>query len=285
MFVPRSTLLSFLLLHNVASAVSLDFASTTALDYSALEEADQVKPAKTGPKPTEPEVECECGEEAFVIDFSRFDQHEYVTELIKNGLTVKAIGSADGESHTPGPDGNHNPEGGAARVFDSSDPAPDFDLGSPNENCENAGPGRGEAGRPGMSGENCIPQGNLLIIQRRLKDRADDAEGGGSMVFTIDGSVKYRLRALGILDVPRDARVNVFTKNRFNNEDTLNYFVGLGPNAFQEVALDVPIRWHSEFRIELPADGGLSWLKFCQPERKPTPDGAVLERRMLRSES
>ena len=91
-----------------------------------------------------------------------------------------------------------------------------------------------------MSSENCIPQGNLLIIQRRLKEWADDAEGGGSMVFTIDGSVKYHLHALGILDVPRDTRVNVFTKNRFNNEDTLNYFVGLGPNAFQEVALDVP---------------------------------------------
>ena len=83
----------------MASAVNLDFASTTALNYSTLEEANQVKPAKTGPKLTEPEVKC------------------------KRCLLQ-----------------------GAAHVFDSSDPAPDFDLGSPNENCENAGPGRGEAG-------------------------------------------------------------------------------------------------------------------------------------------
>jgi len=55
------------------------------------------------------------------------------------------------------------------RLFDTSDIGnPNFgdaDLGSPNERCTPSGPGVGEGGEPGEPGENCVPQGNVLIIQ------------------------------------------------------------------------------------------------------------------------
>ena len=281
MIFSKSAVASFLLISGSASAASLDFASTDLLDVSELTEAGRVKPAKTGPKPPdEPTaaIQCGCGEEEFIIDFSQFSQGDYVTEVSTNNLFVTAIGND--EAHTPDEDGNHNPDGGAARIFDSNDPRPDFDLGSPNRGCPDPGPGLGEAGTPGMIGENCVPQGNLLIIQRREKLRADDAEAGGKLVFSLDPSTKWRLLSFGILDIMKDAQVNVFTKKRYNNEDDMNFFFGLGPNGFQEVVLDVPIRYHSEIRFELPGDGGLSWMKFCQPERKPTPPGATAQRRL-----
>ena len=284
MIVPKSALLAFLLTSNLVAAQNLDFASADALDISELP-ADRVKPAKTGPKPEpEPEaIQCGCGEEEFIIDFSQFSQGEYVTEVSQNNLNVMAIGSQGGEAHTPSLDDlrTHVPSGGAARIFDTSDPKPDFDLGSPNSMCPTPGPGLGEAGQPGMPGENCVPQGNVMIVQRREKLRPDDAEGGGSLVFTLDPSTKWRLLSFGILDIMEDVQVNVFTKKRYNNEDDMNFFNGFGPNSYQEVVLDIPIRWHSEIRIELPSDGGLSWLKFCQPERKPTPPGATAQRRRL----
>ena len=35
--------------------------------------------------------------------------------------------------------------------------------GSPNKNCEDAGPGTGTGGKPGAEGENCVPQKNVLV--------------------------------------------------------------------------------------------------------------------------
>jgi hypothetical protein len=62
-------------------------------------------------------------------------------------------------------------------VFNSSDikgthPKFDPDLGSPNRLCPSKGPGRGRGGRPNGPFPNCIPQGNLLIIQDNNNERA-----------------------------------------------------------------------------------------------------------------
>lgn len=49
-----------------------------------------------------------------------------------------------------------------AHVFDTSlEDARDPDLGSPNEQCNPAGPGVGLGGIPGALGENCVAQGNV----------------------------------------------------------------------------------------------------------------------------
>lgn len=52
------------------------------------------------------------------------------------------------------------------RIFDTSDNDPG--LGSPNESCSPPGPGKGEGGAFEQPGENCIPQGNALIVQGKL---------------------------------------------------------------------------------------------------------------------
>lgn len=47
-----------------------------------------------------------------------------------------------------------------ARIFDTSNPHSDPDLGSPNEHCPGGGPGIGTGGVPGAEGANCHPVGS-----------------------------------------------------------------------------------------------------------------------------
>lgn len=69
--------------------------------------------------------------------------------------------------------GGFTPEG-KARIFDTKNPGTclkngDPDLGSPHKKCPGGGPGTGSQGEPGMPGENCVPQNNVLIIQESNK--------------------------------------------------------------------------------------------------------------------
>lgn len=52
-------------------------------------------------------------------------------------------------------------------MFDMTNPVEgkcgDLDLGAPNERC--GGPGIGEDGEPDGKGPNCLPLGNVLIVQ------------------------------------------------------------------------------------------------------------------------
>jgi hypothetical protein len=82
-------------------------------------------------------------------------------------------------------DGGYRPNG-QARIFDSSDPVGDSDLGSPNESCDGGGPGIGDGGAKGTEFENCEPLGNILIVQSEFKVEPDDHENGSRIDFTFD---------------------------------------------------------------------------------------------------
>jgi hypothetical protein len=265
----------FLALCGAASAVLVDL-SVVKVNLQPLVDIGHYKPAVNGTGPG-----CGCGEEAFTFNFDNFTDAQYITTISTNNLFVKAIGQ--GEAFTPDANLIHQPLGGAARIFNSANPTPgDLDLGSPNDSC--GGPGVGVAGEINMPGENCVPQKNVLIVQRRDKLKPDDAEGGGSFHFTLDPSTQWRFISLAVLDQPLKARVNITTTSRIDGDQWTSYFDGLGPNAYQAVSLfkGAPIRYNSEFRVDFPEDGAIAWIKFCQPVAKLLPDKAVTARRALR---
>jgi hypothetical protein len=264
--------LAFLFAQRLTSAAADLNMAVKVLALTELEASGQIKSTGGGG------FQCECGEEEFLLDFSYLVPGSYVTVVSKNNLYVKAIGKK--ESYTPDANGVHQPTGGAARVYDSTKPMADLDLGSPNNSC--GGPGVGTAGEIGQPGENCASQNNLLIIQRRDKITPDDAEGGGSLFFTLDPNTKWRLKTFGVLDMPMGQQVNVTTVSRYNGEAYMSHFQGVGPNGFQTINLDsVPVRYMSEFRFDFPSDGAISWLRFCQPGSR-TPPVEAARRKLLR---
>jgi hypothetical protein len=93
----------------------------------------------------------------------------------------------------------------SVNVFNSSNiqsdnPKDDPDLGSPNEACPGGGPGIGEGGGPDQPFPNCVPQGNLLIIQdpRSDPDTANDSGLGGCITFEFSSPIE--IVNTGILD-------------------------------------------------------------------------------------
>ena len=120
-----------------------------------------------------------------VVNFDKFENGtnstggDYVKDewLGSNGFSIDALSTCGG--FTPN---------GKGRIFDSSSSGSiqkeeDPDLGSPNQMCAKAGPGQGFCSHLGQPGANCIPQGNVLIIQESDKDFPDDNNKGGILCF------------------------------------------------------------------------------------------------------
>lgn len=112
----------------------------------------------------------------------------------KYGLTLSAMGGL----------------GTALRLFDTSNPrgpdgkGGDSDLGSPNNGCYPLGPSVGGGGEPGMPGENCDYQGNVLIIQENNNnpDIPDDNKGGGTITFNFSQSTQF-VAEIGLMDIDK----------------------------------------------------------------------------------
>ena len=104
--------------------------------------------------------------------------------------------------------GGFTPES-KARIFDTSHPGSardgDPDMGSPNTRCEIPGPGRGVAGRPGKPGENCKPQGNVLIIQESDKPTPDNNQKGGVVCFRPVDGMTLDVAFLGLMGISPDS--------------------------------------------------------------------------------
>jgi hypothetical protein len=98
-------------------------------------------------------------------------------------------------------------------VFNSSDikgtgRAFDPDLGAPNRNCPNKGPGIGSGGGPASAYPNCDAQGNLLIIQDNNNESTpNDAVNGGCMFIKFQNEV--HLYDMGLLDMEEPMTITV----------------------------------------------------------------------------
>jgi len=248
------------LLATAAAATATE--QDTFLDLAQLETVDAVTPAGAGPGRTGTTV-CGCDERRILVDFSRYNAGDYLTELLDGRVAIQASGTTD----NAGRDLFYTPNG-AARILDSSNPGPDLDLGSPNSGC--GGPGNGAGGSPQKANgtinksDNCVPQGNLLIVQRTDKPTPDSAEAGGVITLTPSRNVDMRLASMGILDVRTNEQVEIKTRNKIDNQQAATVFTGNGQNGFQYVNIVKPIRYYRNIEINMPGGSGISWFIFCQ---------------------
>jgi hypothetical protein len=190
------------------------------------------------------------------IDFSSTDERDLVHgDYVEHdwfgtyGMTL-AVSSFNGGYLAQG-----------ARVFDTSRPdTRDPDLGSPNELCTPAGPGVGLGGVPGSPGENCLAQGNVLIIQQDNgpdDTEPDDNAYGGTIEFMFDDEGR-KVLSIGMLDIDSHASLKIRKYDGSYNEIKVE---GLGDNAFQEESIgeeDV-----SSLEFSIAESGAVSYLCIC----------------------
>lgn len=184
----------------------------------------------------------------------------YLSDEWRNefGLVITADGEGS-QAFTPVKPGSTNLT--QVRIFDTSNPGSwangDLDLGSPNAHCPGGGVGKGDGGKPNQLGENCIPQGNILIIQEEDKTVPDDNKGGGNITFHFDEPVRFD--RVGVMDIDED---NSEVEVHFQDGTTLMIaYKGFGNNAVQTVEInqsDVV-----KVVVILSGSGAVTFLDFC----------------------
>jgi hypothetical protein len=185
------------------------------------------------------------------VDFNDQPQGKYIKdEYAQYGLTLSASGG----------------EGDSPRIFDTSNPGTqeegDPDLGSPNYSC--GGPGKGDGGEKGKPGENCIPLGNVLIIQEPGNGDMtipDDNMEGGKMTLHFQGQY---VKEIGLLDIDYKTQMVIeFNHSSGVARRTVNVPI-LGDNSYQ--VIDINIESVRSITLKLTRSGSVSFVSFC-----PTP--------------
>lgn len=194
-----------------------------------------------------------------VIDFNTDSYGDNVTQLYvryewraQYGMQVKAKGAA-GTGYTPN---------SKARIFDTSkeNESGDNDLGSPNEKCPGVkGTGQGKPGEPGQPGENCVPQGNVLIIQEKKWTIGDYNDAGGEITFTFESPT--RVGHIGLMDMDKGKSwLELLTVDNVMKRID---FVGLGDNSVQQVHVDEDVR---ELKLVMKAGGAVTEIGIFTPK-------------------
>ena len=146
-----------------------------------------------------------------------------------------------------------------ARIFDTANvTAGNWDLGSPNVYCPVTGPGYGAGGSPQEEGENCIPQGNVLIIQKSNKLAADANIVGGTIVFSFASPTRVGHIALMNVD-DESAWIEIVT---FNGKDVRIDFDGLGINSIKTIHIDLVVK---KLKVVLKSYGAVTELGIFTP--------------------
>lgn len=149
------------------------------------------------------------------------------------------------------------------RIFDTAIPGDeidgDLDLGSPNERCDGGGPGVGEGGEPGEMGENCIAQGNVLIIQEDNENAAeipDDNAKGGIIMLKFPGEGGKYMSEIGLMDIDYTATITVVT-----DEDETTIPVPIrGDNSVQTVGINqANVKW---IEVMFERSGAITFISF-----------------------
>lgn len=149
--------------------------------------------------------------------------------------------------------------GDMPRIFDSSNPVKDPDLGTPNEKCIPPGPGVGVGGAPNMPGKNCKALGNVLIIQERNKDPSmpDDQKDGGTITFNFTRTAQY-VYAIGLMDI--EGHDTFITVVHQGGTSTI-HVIGLGDNSVQTVLIS--LKFVFRITINFATSGAVTDLACC----------------------
>jgi hypothetical protein len=115
----------------------------------------------------------------------------------------------------------------------------------------------GLSGEPGQPGENCIPQGNLLIIQESNKALPDDNQNGGVISFIFDSP--KRIGHIAMIDgsntieaVTPDGKIVQF---KFPSEEG---------NSAHMLHLDIAVK---KIKMILSGGGGISEIGIFTPTK------------------
>ena len=146
----------------------------------------------------------------------------------------------------------------------------DPDLGTPNRECDTPGPGVGVGGEPGMPGENCVPLGNVLIIQETDKEQPDDHAGGGFITFDFAQPVEY-VHEIGMMDIEGDdSLIIVVYEDENGDEERITFTIdGVGDNGVQTV--EIGMSRVSQVIVDLHTSGAVSFITFCYQEESAMP--------------
>lgn len=225
---------------------------------------------------------------AVIFDFNSssgqpLERGQIVSEVTVDNLTMSVNVDSNGE---------HN----VGMIFDTSNPGPDPDLGTPNEACPGGGPGVGPGGAPGTIGENCQPLGNVLIIPRDVGDGVapNDDFAGGQISLLFDQPV--RVLEIHILDIDEEDSAPSITFWDADGDQTLDAIqpqvVGdNGHEKFSDFSLDAatnvvniqvvfPGSGALDSIIVVPANpiGGIEIVKYVNGADANDPTGADVPR-------
>ena len=200
------------------------------------------------------------------------------------GETCTTIQSAAGDPILiDGFDPDHGIGVNAAMIFDSNNPTGgDVDLGSPNETCDNPGPGIGAGGEKGRSFENCpLDAGqalldNVLIISEDLDPTDPDDSARRGTQITVDFSQLegvVTLFSMSLLDLEqRTASVQIFDAGD-NLLFNLTPIPRTGDNGLAMIPFNGPSGVSGVARIVvlLNGSGSIDTIVFLQEEETEEP--------------
>ena len=152
--------------------------------------------------------------------------------------------------------------GNVPRIFNTSDVSDDSDLGSPNQFCDPSGPGVGVGGEPNQPGKNCVPQGNVLIIQEEDTEQPDANSEGGSITFDFTPKADY-VYEIGLMSIDTETTLTVEYQDKFSDmKVTKDINIPLlGPNSVQVVPINLANVY--QIRLTLICPDAVAFLSFC----------------------
>jgi hypothetical protein len=148
----------------------------------------------------------------------------------------------------------------------------DPDLGSPNELCDNAGPGVAKYDDAHFGQySNCVPLGNVLVIDERGPNKPpDDASVGGKIRFNFDYPVDIHEICLLDVDGTEETYVSVYYDNEADPATNLEipFFGDNGAGCFDiSGETDADHTGVTKIVVKLTGSGSVTDLKYtmCNP--------------------
>lgn len=159
--------------------------------------------------------------------------------------------------------------GQGPRLFDTSRPGSDTDLGTPNKKCKTGGIGIGSGGETGRSGENCVARKKVLITQdgsygSSPKPCSKDSKIYFDFIDSKGSDVEY----ITILNADTSTSIDVaFVDGRAPISKRIS---DKGANGLERIDLDYT--GVKKIRVNMKPGMGIVDIKFCTPcDRDPTP--------------
>lgn len=208
---------------------------------------------------------------SYKLDFddSALKEGQYITTELLQEYHVSITAAAESVMQGMVSPTGYTPAG-AARIFNTANPGSSLDgdlhLGSPNIAC--GGPGIGDGGMNSSQFSNCVPLGNVLIIQKEDKAQPDDNRYGGNLTFTFE--LPAYVEDIAILDIDENSPLPEIHVKTMTGEERVYSTMPVGRNGYytMKVAVDAV----DELRVHFPGSGAVAEINYmiCPPSGSPS---------------